>query len=76
MNELRLTKNVKEVQFAGFWGKLKEKKFPETINHKISCKIAHNGQILIFAFQELSSSINKDFILAGGVDTRISFHEV
>ena len=35
MNELRPTKNVKEVQFAGFWGKLKEKEIPETIHHKI-----------------------------------------
>ena len=38
--------------------------------------IAHNTKSLISIFQEFSSSINKAFILAGGLDTRLSFYEV
>ena len=38
MKGLSVNKNVKEIKFDGFWGKLKakkKKKIPETIIHKI-----------------------------------------
>ena len=40
------------------------------------CEIAHNGKSLISIFQEFSSSINKTFILAVGLGTRLSFYGV
>ena len=51
-----------------------------TITHKMFeinfCEIAHNGKSLISVFQEFSASINKTFILAGRLGTRLSFYEV
>ena len=36
----------------------------------------HYGKILISVFQEFFASIDKIFILAGGLGTRLSFYEV
>ena len=41
-----------------------------------SCEMAHKGKGLIFIFQEFSFSINKAFILAGGLATGLSFYVV
>ena len=41
-----------------------------------SCEIAHNGKGLISLFQEFSTSIDKAFILAGGLGTGLSFYAV
>ena len=35
MQDLTVTKNVKETNFEGVWGESESKKFPETITHKI-----------------------------------------
>ena len=40
-----------------------------------SCEIAHSRKSLISILQEFSSSIDKAFILAGGVGTGVSFYE-
>ena len=59
-----------------------KKMFPEKITHKISETNsrfqvkAHSLKILISISQEFSSSINKTFILARGLGTRLSFYEV
>ena len=57
--------------------------FPETITHKIletnskfSYEVEHNGKGLVSVFQEFSAIINKTFILAGRLGTRLSFYEV
>ena len=51
-----------------------------TIIHKISettlCELAQYGKSLISIFQEFFASINKIFILAGRLGTRLSFYEV
>ena len=51
-----------------------------TIIHKIfetnSCEIAHYEKILISVFQEFVANINKIFILAGRLGTRLTFYEV
>ena len=53
-----------------------------TIAHKIFetsssfHKIADNGKSLISVFQEFTATINKTFILAGRLGTRLSFYEV
>ena len=53
-----------------------------TMAHRISgtnsfsCEIGHSGKDLITIFQEFSSSIDKAFILAGGLGTRLSFYGV
>ena len=39
-------------------------------------EIAHNGKSIISVFQEFSASINKTFLLAGRLGTRLSFYEV
>ena len=45
--------------------------------HKIlECEIAHYGKSLVSVFQEFFASINKIFILAGGLRTRLSFYGV
>ena len=48
--------------------------------HKVSetnsCEIAHKGKSLISIFQVFSFSINKAFILAGGLATGLSFYVV
>ena len=36
----------------------------------------HNEKTLISIFQEFSSSINKNFILAGKLGTRLSFYVI
>ena len=41
-----------------------------------SCEIVHSGKNLIFLFQEVSASIDKAFILAGGLGTGLSFYGV
>ena len=37
----------------------------------ISCGVAHSGKGLISVFREFSASIGKNFILAGGLGTRL-----
>ena len=36
MKGIRVTKNVKEITFEGFWRVRIKKKFPEAISHRIS----------------------------------------
>ena len=51
-----------------------------TITHKVfetnSGGIAHYGKSLFSVLQEFFASINKTFILAGGLRTRLSFYQV
>ena len=65
------------------WLKKLFQKVKPTITHKISesnsnfnLKIAHSGESLISIFKELSSSINKTFVLARRLDIRLSFYVV
>ena len=56
-----------------------KKKFPEPISHKISetnSSFHVKWEKFNSVFQEFSSSINKTFILSGGLGTRLSFYEV
>ena len=83
MKGLRVTKNVKEITFEEVWGEWEsKKKFPETITHKIlrlTLVFMWNSaqrKSLISIFQEFSSSINKTFILAWRLGTRLSFYVV
>ena len=76
MKGLTVTKKVKEIKFEGVWGELESKNNQKKKIKKISCEIAHNGKSLISIFQEFSSSINKTFILAGRLGTRLSFYEL
>ena len=39
-------------------------------------EIVHKRKSLVSVFQEFSASINKTFILAGRLGTRLSFYEV
>ena len=43
---------------------------------QLSCEIGHSGKSLISLFQEFFASIDKAFILAGGVGARLSFYEI
>ena len=43
---------------------------------KFSCEAAHNGKSLISVFQEFFASIDKIFILAGGLGTGLPFYRV
>ena len=42
----------------------------------VLCEIAHYGKSLISVFQRFFATINKIFILAGRLSTRLSFYEV
>ena len=62
-------------------GKSTKKTFPQPFTKHLSltlvpCEIAHYGKNLISVFQELFASIDKIFILAGRLGTRLSFYEV
>ena len=46
------------------------------VREAVSCEIVHSGKSLISIFQEISSSISKAFILAGGFGTGLSFYGV
>ena len=70
------SKNVKEINFVGVWGELESKEIFQYLRLQFSCQIVHNVKSLISVFQEFSTSINKTFILAGRVGTRLSFYEV
>ena len=70
------SKNVKEINFVGVWGELESKEIFQYLKLHFSCETVHNVKSLISVFQEFSASINKTFILAGRVGTRLSFHEV
>ena len=57
--------------------------FLTTITHKIFktnssffCEIAHYGKSFISVFEEFSASINKTFILAARLGTRLLFYEI
>ena len=65
MKGLRVTKIVKEMRFERVWGKLEAKKM-----------FVRFGKSSISVFQEFFASINKIFILGGGLGTRLSFYEV
>ena len=39
------------------------------------CEIAHNEKGLISVFQEILVNVNKTFIFAEGLGTRLSFYE-
>ena len=60
----------------------KVNEFSPAIIHKIfetnsfSCKTAHYGKSLISVFQKFFASVNKIFLLAGRLSTRLSFYEV
>ena len=43
--------------------------------NEFSCEIVHIGKSLISVFQKLSAGINKTFILAERLGTRLSFYE-
>ena len=70
------SKNVKEINFVGVWGELESKEIFQYLRLQFSCQIVHNVKSLISVFQEFSTSINKTFILAGRLGTRLSFYEV
>ena len=42
----------------------------------LSCGVAHSGEVLVPVFQEFSCSIDKAFILAGGLGAGLSFYGV
>ena len=57
--------------------------FPKTTTHKIlatnssfNMKERTTGKKIISVFEEVSASINKTFILAGRLNTRLLFYEV
>ena len=82
MKDLRVTKIAKEIKFEGVWGELEANKyFLRQLFTKylrltlVLCEIAHYGKILSSVFQGFFASINKRFILAGRLDTRLSFCE-
>ena len=70
-----LDADTKALQQINFTGNL-EYTITRKISDTNSSEIAHNGKSLISIFQEFSSSINKIFILARRLDTRLSFYEV
>ena len=45
-------------------------------NSKFLCEISHYKKSLISVFQKIFASINKIFILAGILSTKLSFHAV
>ena len=60
---------------------IKKKKLKKSaISHKISetnsCEIVHYGESFIAISRDVFASINKIFILARGIGTRLSFYEV
>ena len=60
---------------------IKKKKLKKSaINHKISeinsCEIVLYGECFIAISRDFFASINKIFILARGIGTRLSFYEV
>ena len=83
MKGLRVTKIVKEIKFEGIWDNLESKKcfqsqsFTKYLRLTLfSSEIANYLKSLMSNFQELFASINKTFILAEGLGTRLSFYEV
>ena len=83
MKPLRVIKIIKEIKSGGVWDELEAKKVCRDNNSpntrdwlQFWCEIAHYGQSLTSVFQGFFASINKTFILAGRMDTRLSFYEV
>ena len=82
MKGLRVTKIVKETKFEVVWGKLEPKIiFPETkySQNMFSCfhvKERTTVKVKFLFFKSFFFSVNKIFILAGGLGTRLLFYEV
>ena len=57
----------RSARYAVIYGKKKKKEKSERV---------HYGKSLIFVFQDFFASIDKIFILAWGLGTRLSFYEV
>ena len=77
---LGVTEIVKEIMFEGVLGKLKSKKRFQRIlltkNQRLTLVSMWNNALrekFHFFSQEFSASINKNFILRGGLGTRLSF---
>ena len=83
MKGLRVTKIVKEIKFEGVWGELKSRGGfqAQSVSRDLglaldfSCGVAHSGGGLI-SVQGFFASVNKMFILAGGLRARLSFYGV
>ena len=83
MKCLQVTKIVKEMNFEGVWDKLEAKNISRD-NHLqniwawlcLSCEINHYGKSLTLFFEELLAAIKNILILAGRLDTSLSFYEV
>ena len=78
MEGLRVTKIIKKIKFEGVWGKLEAKKCfqrqPFTKYLRLTLVSMWNsahGKSLISVFQKFLASIDKVFILAGGLGTRL-----
>ena len=66
----------KAILFHGTFHRLK---FTTAITQKISetnSRKTHHGKRFISVFQEISASINKTLIFAGGLGTTLSYYEV
>ena len=83
MRRLTVTKNLKELKSEETWGELESKNVSK--DNKLqniwdllyfSSEITHNEKSLISVFQEFFAIINKNFIFAGRLDTRLWFYEV
>ena len=72
VKDLRVTNMVKEFWRGLGWATIKNE-FPETIIHKIF--EVNYRKSLISVFKEFFPGINKSFILAGRLGTRLSFEE-
>ena len=70
---------IKETKFECIWSKLERKKYvqrqPFTKYLRLTLEIVHYGKSLISVVQESFNSIDKIFILAGILDTKLSFYE-
>ena len=71
LNCKRVTKIVKEIRFEGIWGELESNKSLQR-----QSGIVHYGKSLISVFQTFLAGINKIFILAGRLVTRVSLYGV
>ena len=82
MKGLRVIKIVKEIKFEGVLVELEATKcfqrqpFTKYLRQlSFPCEIAHYGRNLISVFQEFFAGIDKSYILAGRLGTRLSFYE-
>ena len=83
MNGLRVSKILKEIKFYGVWDELEAKKYfqrqPFIKYLRLTLVSMRNralGKSLISVLQRFFASIDKIFILAGRLGTRLSFYEV